>query len=359
MKDRFRQLYREEPRLFQAPGRVNLIGEHTDYNQGFVMPAALTFSTRVAAAARADGKLAVFSFGEQVVFEELSRRGHWSDYVAGVAWALEQEGVAWSGASLLIEGDVPVGAGLSSSASVEVAVGLALLALAGEEWSGPRLAAACQRAENEFVGMRCGIMDQFIAACGRPDHALLLDCRDLSYRLLPLPAGVQLVIANSMVRHQLTGGDYNRRRAECEEGCRQLGLQSLRDATGVEGLEGVLLRRCRHVVSENRRVLEAGQALESGDLAAFGRLMSASHVSLRDDFEVSCPEVDRLVELATGQPGVYGSRMTGGGFGGCTLSLVEEAAVPALLEHLRQGYPEGEFYVATASAGGHELAGPP
>ena len=342
-------------RTFQAPGRVNLIGEHTDYNQGFVMPMAIDRFTRVSIAPREDGKLVLTSLGERIELDELVKRDHWSDYVAGVAWVLRSEGVPLHGADLQIEGNVPVGAGLSSSASVEVAAGLAFLALSGLALPRPDLAVLCQRAENEFVGMRCGVMDQFISCCGEAGKALLLDCRDLSYRLLPIPAGVRVVIANSMVKHALAGGEYNQRRAECEEGCRRLGVTSLRDASDLSPLSGVVLKRCRHVVSENQRVLDAGRALESGDLAGFGRLMHESHASLRDDFEVSCPEVDRLVELATDFPGVYGSRMTGGGFGGCTVSLVEAGAVASFAAHLKQGYPSVEIYDCVASEGGREV----
>lgn len=340
-------------RVFQAPGRVNLIGEHTDYNQGFVMPMAIDRFTRIAIAPREDSKLSLTSFGETIELDDLVKRDHWSDYVAGVAWVLRSEGVPLHGADLSIQSNVPVGAGLSSSAAVEVASALAFLAISGLSMPAPDVALLCQRAENEFVGMRCGVMDQFISACGEEGKALLLDCRDLSYRLFPLD--VQVVIANSMVKHQLAGGEYNVRRAECEEGCRRLGIASLREAQTLDGLEGVILKRCRHVVSENARVLEAGEALTRGDLQRYGQLMHASHVSLRDDYEVSCPEVDQLVELATGFPGVYGARMTGGGFGGCTVNLVEESAVPDFIAHLKAGYPKAEIYVCTPSAGGHEV----
>lgn len=340
-------------RTFRAPGRVNLIGEHTDYNGGFVLPMAIDRATTVRIAPRQDDALHITSFGETVVLEELVRRDHWSDYIAGVAWGLRSEGAPLGGADLFVESDVPVGAGLSSSAAVEVASGLAFLALAGRELPGPELAVLCQRAENEFVGMRCGVMDQFISRCAEADHALLLDCQDLSYRQVPIKGAV--VIANSMVKHALASGEYNVRRAECEEGCRRLGIASLREAVSLDGLEGAVLARCRHVVSENARVLAAGEALTAGDLPRFGRLMHESHLSMRDDFAITCPEIDRLVELATGFPGVYGARMTGGGFGGCTVNLVEPSAVEAFCAHLRQGYPPVEIYTCRASRGGHEV----
>jgi galactokinase len=256
-----------------------------------------------------------------------------------VARALLDDGVALPGAVLRIASEVPLGAGLSSSAALEVSVARALLALAGRQLEPERVALLCQQAENEFVGTRCGIMDQMVASVGRPGHATLLDCRSLGHRAVRLPAGLRLVVCNSMVRHQLAGGEYNRRRAECEEGVRILAsdrgsaVQALRDvepidlAASRERMSDVVYRRCRHVVSENRRVLELVGALERSDLASIAALLADSHASLRDDFEVSCHELDLLVEIATATPGVYGARMTGGGFGGCTVNLVEEGAL--------------------------------
>lgn len=362
--ENFHHHYGQQPRLFRAPGRVNLIGEHTDYNDGFVMPAALDFATVVAAAPRDDGRLVLRSviFDEEVAYslddEGATRTGHWSDYVRGVAVTALRQGLPIKGATLMLDGNIPMGAGLSSSASVEVATALALLSLSKISMPLPEVALLCQRAENEFVGMRCGVMDQFISACGQAGHALLLDCRSLETRLLPLSSEASIVICNSMVRHQLTGGEYNERRAACEEGSRQLGARALRDVS-LEALEGLpdelLRRRCRHVVSENLRVQNAAGALSRGDLAEFGRLMFASHESLRDDYEVSCPELDALVELARPLPGVYGARMTGGGFGGCTVNLVKRESVPRFLEAIALGYPAGESYVCEAAGGAAEL----
>ena len=331
----------DETRVFRAPGRVNLIGEHTDYNEGLVMPAAIDFATSVTVAARADRRLSVFSENceEAIEFDlddpEPRAASHWSDYVKGVAVVLEQSGHRLRGANLRIHGEVPIGSGLSSSAALEVSTAYALLANSGHNVPPVELAKLCQRAENEFVGMRCGIMDQFISCCGQADKALMLDCRSLDYKLLPLPANVRLVISNTMVKHQLASSQYNVRRAECEAGVHHFAqsnpnVRALRDVTKAEverarvDLSEVIYRRCRHIVSENARVLEAAEALESSNLKAFGQLMDESHRSLRDDYEVSCRELDLMVELAGRVEGVYGSRMTGGGFGGCTISIVED-----------------------------------
>ena len=363
----------EMPIVVQAPGRVNLIGEHTDYNDGFVMPSAIQFHTTVAIAGRADDRLVVSSenYGEQIEFSlaELPpvARKHWSDYVVGVAAKLKERGVRVAGANLLIRGDVPQGAGLSSSASLEVAACRAFLELARENMDGAEVALLCQRAENEFVGARCGIMDQFISVHGQKDHALLLDCRNLEYSQQPLPGNVRLVICNTMVRHSLAGGEYNLRRQECEAGARYFagkrdGVKALRDVSMkdfrkcAEALPETTRKRCRHVISENGRVIEAADALRQHDLAKFGRLMGESHASLRNDFEVSCRELDVMVELAQQVHGVYGARMTGGGFGGCTVNLVEAERVEEFKARIDAGYERAtgrrpEVHVCTASDG--------
>ena len=332
------------PRLYRAPGRVNLIGEHTDYNDGFVLPAALELSTWVAAAPRADRLLHVRSRrGDEAVSFDLddaapAPRHDWSDYVRGVAVMLQRDGHHLRGVDMLIDSDVPIGSGLSSSAALEVSTGYALLDCAGIAVDRVPLALCCQRAENDFVGMRCGIMDQFISCEGAAAHALLLDCRSLAFRLVPIDASVRLVICNSMVHHELAAGEYNLRRADCERGVALLtpalpGIRALRDvdieqlAANEAALPELTYRRCRHVVTENARVLRAGVALEAGEVAAFGELMNASHRSMRDDYEISCRELDILVDIAWGIEGVLGSRMTGGGFGGCTVSMVRADAV--------------------------------
>ncbi len=355
LKDRFRQEFAGEPRLYRAPGRVNLIGEHTDYNDGFVLPAALELCTWVAAAARPDRRLRVQSLrvGAAIEFDlddpAPGPRRDWSDYVRGVAVMLSRAGHRLVGANLLIDSEVPIGSGLSSSAALEVSTGYALLDLAGIAVDRTALALSCQRAENEFVGMRCGIMDQFVSCHGAAGHALLLDCRSLTFRLAPIAPSVRLVICNSMVRHELAAGEYNLRRAECERGVALLkpalpAIRALRDVgmadltAHARALPELTLRRCRHVVTENDRVLCAGAALDAGEVEEFGRLMNASHVSMRDDYEISCRELDILVELAWRVEGVLGSRMTGGGFGGCTVSMVRADAVERFRASLAAGY---------------------
>jgi galactokinase len=374
---RFLQLFGESPRIYQAPGRVNLIGEHTDYNDGFVMPAAIGFYTQAAVAARSDRKIVIHSenYAEQVEFDldhlPSSGAGHWSDYVIGVVKKLTDSGVRLDGFSVLVDGNVPLGAGLSSSASIEVAIGFALMDMAGQVVDRTKLALLCQKAENEFVGARCGIMDLFVSSHGKRDQALLLDCRSLEYRLLPLPADAPLVICNTMVKHSLAGGEYNQRRAECEASVSSLAkhlphVRALRDVTPTDleayghELPETILRRCRHVISEDSRVMEAAAALEHRDLKTFGNLMQQSHRSLRDDFEVSCPELDLMVELAEQADGVYGSRMMGGGFGGCTITLIQPDHVEAFQRSVREGYERAlgykpDIYVCSAADGASQM----
>lgn len=353
----FRKMFGTETRIFRAPGRINLIGEHTDYNDGFVMPAAIGFYTWVAAGKRADRILEAHSdrFDEKISLSLDALDGpptkHWSDFIRGVAAVLQRAGYRLYGANLLVHGEVPIGAGLSSSASLEVAVALALTSLSGITLPRLQLTKLCQAAEHEYVGTRCGIMDQFVANFGAAGHALMLDCRSLEFQLFPLPGNYRLVVSNSMVRHELASGEYNRRRADCERGVQLLapyvpGIRALRDV-GIADLEkhkdalpATIYRRCRHVVTENHRVLDAAKALQSQDAVRFGQLMYKSHASLRDDYEVSCKELDLLVELAASLPGVYGARMTGGGFGGCTVSLVREDRAAAFAARIAQTYQE-------------------
>jgi galactokinase len=370
---RFRALYESDARLFRAPGRVNLIGEHTDYNDGFVFPAAIDFYTWVAIAPREDRRLIIRSenFSETAEFDlddmTMQPSNDWASYVRGVAIVLERAGHELRGANMLILGEVPIGSGLSSSAAIEVASGYALMRAAGLEVNRTELALACQRAENEFVGTRCGIMDQFISSHGHRGKALMLDCRSLDYALFPLREDVRLVISNTMVKHELATGEYNARRAECEAGVRRLSqslphVRSLRDVTMQElekyggDLPELIYKRCRHVVSENERVAQSSAALGRGDLPAFGSLMADSHRSLRFDYEVSCPELDLMVELANEVDGVYGARMTGGGFGGSTINLVKADSVAAFVDMVSRGYERAtgrapEIYVSEAAEG--------
>jgi len=370
---RFREMFGTEMQIFRAPGRVNLIGEHTDYNDGFVMPAAIGFYTWIAAAKREDRILEAYSdrFDEKVTFcldaLEGPPRKHWSDFIRGVAAMLQGAGHRLSGANLVIHGEVPLGAGLSSSASLEVATALALMGPSGIAMARLELAKLCQAAEHEYVGTRCGIMDQFIASFGVSGNALMLDCRSLQYQLMPVPADLRLVVCNSMVRHEHASGEYNLRRADCETGVKLLaqhlpGIRALRDV-GIADLEKykhalpeTIYRRCRHVVSENQRVLDAAKALQSGDAGGIGGLMYASHASLRDDYEVSCKGLDLLVELAASSPGVYGARMTGGGFGGCTVNLVRRESAAAFTAHMSGAYQQAtgiapDIYVCEPAQG--------
>jgi galactokinase len=369
----FQKVFGASPRIFRAPGRVNVIGEHTDYNDGFVMPAAIGFYTWIAAAKRADRVVQAYSahFDEKISLPLDALAGpprkHWSDFVRGVAAVLEAAGHKLSGANLVIHGEVPLGAGLSSSASLEVATALALTSIAEIDIPRLELVKLCQKAEHQYVGVMCGIMDQFIAAFGAAGHALMLDCRSLEYQLLPLPRDLLLVVCNSMVRHELASGEYNRRRADCEAGVNLLrphlpGIRSLRDVE-VENLETykhllspTVYRRCRHVITENHRVLAAAKALQSGDADSFGHLMYCSHASLRDDYEVSCKELDLLVDLASSIPGVYGARMTGGGFGGCTVNLIRADAAASFQTLIAQAYRERtgitpDIYVCESAQG--------
>lgn len=360
-----------DSRRFRAPGRVNLIGEHTDYSDGLVMPAAINFDTTVSVLRRSDNRVRLHSknMASEVEFPTRPDKPgrNWTDYPIGVAWSLTREGIQLPGFELDISGNVPLGAGLSSSASITVATALALLSLAGREMATVEIARVCQRAENKFVGAMSGIMDPFIACAGQRDHALMLDCRSLEFRLLPIPPHVRIVIANSMVKHELAGGEYNQRRAEVEQGTEILRranprIRSLRDATEsdlrlcMNQMPSSVLRRCRHVISENRRVEQAADALERYDLAAFGRLMAEAHRSIREDFEASVPEVDLLVDLAQHLAGCYGARMTGGGFGGCTVNLVEASQAEAFRDSIHQSYLDktgidADIYLCTASDG--------
>ncbi|HMK90307.1 MAG TPA: galactokinase [Methylocystis sp.] len=355
LAQKFCALYGREPSLFRAPGRVNLIGEHTDYNDGYVLPAAIDLAAYVAIAPREDRRLEAKSlrldppFACSLDVAEPRPAGDWSDYVRGVALELARAGHRLVGADVLIDSDLPMGAGLSTSAAMEVGFGLALATISGVTINRTELALLCQRAENGFVGARCGVMDQFISCRGVAGAALLLDCRTLETREVAIDESLRLLVCDTKARHQIASGDYNTRREECEQAVARLAqalprVRALRDVSGQELgehaslLSPALLRRARHVVEENARTLRMAAALESGDLAEAGRLMNASHASLRDDFEVSCKELDVMVEAAQSLPGVYGARMMGGGFGGCTINLVDGRAVENVAERVAAVY---------------------
>lgn len=343
-------------KLYRAPGRVNLIGEHTDYNDGFVMPAAIGYDIRVALTPRADRHVTVESDGFPGT-RDFDLDGltpgvlhDWSDYVRGMLIELQHDGAVLDGADLHVHADLPVGAGLSSSAAIAVGIGYAMLDAAHLPIDRVRLALAAQRAENIHAGTKSGIMDQFISANARAGHAILLDTRALTFEYLPLPSAARFVVCNTMVKHSNATGGYNARHAECAAGVTALaarypGVRALRDVT-LEQLEAArdalpetIYRRCRHVITENARVLAAGAALKAGDLAAFGRLMTASHASMRDDFEITVAQVDTMVELAGAFGGsVYGARMTGGGFGGSTVNLVAAGDVDAFVRYIVPAY---------------------
>lgn len=377
IKKKHAERFGAEASVFLAPGRVNLIGEHTDYAGGFVMPAAIDFGTLAAISSRDDGRVVIWSenFHEQVShqIEGLPKNGggHWSGYPLGVVKILREAGFVVPGLSLTIDGDVPLAAGLSSSASLEVATALAALSLSGAGPEREEIAKLCQRAENVYVGSSCGIMDQFIACRGAENHALLLDCRSLEYRLAPIPPSVSLVIANTMVKHSVAGGEYGIRRAEVEEGTATLRghrpeIQLLRDATtqdldkwGAEMPDNVL-RRCRHIITENLRTVAAADALAAGNLKKLGDLMAAAHASYRDDFEASCEEADVMVAAAQALPGLIGARLTGGGFGGCTVNLVHADQAAKFASRLHDDYRaatgiDAEIYRCHASAGAHAV----
>jgi galactokinase len=363
--------------LVQAPGRVNLIGEHTDYNDGLVLPCAIDFGTVVAARRRTDGVVRVVAadlgdaadgFAVRATLEKDPAKP-WTDYVRGAVQVLVDRGVAPGGADLAIAGDVPQGAGLSSSASLLVALISTFLALDEVASFTPTdIAVAARAVENEFVGVQCGIMDQLVSARGVANHALLIDCRTLDVRPVEVAGGLKVLIVHSGIERGLVGSEYNRRREECSRAARHYGVPALRDVDmamlvrGREGLDDDAFRRARHIVSENARVVDTASALAAGDTDSLERLMAASHASMRDDFEITTPGIDRLVEILAGAVGDRGGvRMTGGGFGGCVVSVLAAGAVPAALAAVANLYrtPEGlqaATYLCQASQGSRVIA---
>ena len=382
LKQKFTEIFgASAPRVFCAPARVNLIGEHTDYNGGHVFPCALTFNTYVAAAKRTDGKIRLYSLNFEkagLAEADLNHLAHdpkqdWANYPLGVFWAMQKRGLSFDGgADMLFWGDVPLGAGLSSSASIELAAAAALNELFGFGLPQTELAKIGQEAENQFVGMNCGIMDQFASAMGKKDHAILLDCHTLKYEYAPLNLkGVSILICNTNKPHNLIESKYNERRAQSEHALKQLqsklNINALGELTeeAFEQNKGLITdpverKRAKHAVYENRRTLLAAQKLAQGNLEAFGKLMNDSHISLRDDYEVTGKELDAMAEAAWKQDGVLGARMTGGGFGGCVVALVKDEAVEDFKQNVAREYEAAtgykpDFYTASAGDGAREL----
>ena len=374
LRERFARAFgRPAAGLAVAPGRVNLIGEHTDYNDGFVFPMAIDRAVGAAFAPRDDRELRIHA----VAYDQTRAIGleglapgaadGWLGYAAGIAWALQEAGHAVVGADLAIDSDVPMGSGLSSSAALELAVARALAAVSGLEWSPVEMARLAQRAENRFVGVNCGLMDQLASALGAEGRALLLDCRSLETRSVPVPEGAVVVVMDTAAARSLAESAYNERRASCEAAVAALRplapeIQALRDvdeallARGRGRMDETAFRRASHVVPECRRPQALAALLESGDLAGAGRLMDASHASLRDLYEVSCPELETMTELARARPGCFGARLTGAGFGGCAIALVERDAAPGFAREVQAAYRDasglpGALYPCRASAG--------
>jgi galactokinase len=366
--EEFRRRFGGEPSfLARAPGRVNLIGDHTDYNDGFVLPMAIDREVWIAVRARDDRQVAVHSidFDEDAKFaldDGGARRGGWAEYVRGVAWALEADGRPTSGWEGVAAGDVPVGAGLSSSAALELAAARTFAGVSGVVWQPVAMARIAQRAENEWVGVNCGIMDQLISAAGAEGHALLIDCRSLETRLVLVPESVAVVVLDTGTRRGLVDSAYNERRAQCEAAALLFGVRALRDVdlasfhARENELDPITRKRARHVVTENARTLQAAELLERGDVAGVGALMNESHRSLRDDFEVSRPELDTMVTLASREDACYGARMTGAGFGGCAVALVAHDQAEAFARTVAEAYTRTvglrpAVYVCAASQG--------
>jgi galactokinase len=356
--------------LARAPGRVNLIGDHTDYNEGFVLPMAIDRAAWIALRPRDDARVTAYSldFKQSIAFDitdEERHGGGWHEYMRGIAWALRHSGTVsapvrgWDG---VVAGDVPLGAGLSSSAALELATARAFAGVSGLPWHPAEMARLAQRAENDWVGVNCGIMDQLISAAGEQDHALLIDCRSLQTRAVPLPGDASVVVLDTATRRGLVDSAYNERRAQCEAAARFFGVRALRDvdlatfSARSGGLDPVTRRRAQHVVTENARTLAAAAALEGGDLRTVGALMNESHASLRDAFEVSRPELDAMVAVARDQPGCFGARMTGAGFGGCAVALVDVARTGEFARVVARDYQKAvgltpAVYLCSAAAG--------
>ena len=375
LRQQFKKLYNADPKvLTKGPGRIDLMGHHTDYNDGFVLPVAVSFEVLAAGKLRDDHTVRAYStnFDSAVEFSiddiEFDQIAKWSNYLRGMLVYLKEAGVELRGADLAVEGNVPVGSGLSSSAAIEMAVGTLFQAMIGFEMSGPDLALTGQKAENKFVGVNTGIMDQFISRLGRKDHALFIDCRTLEHDLVPLDTGkTKIIICDTMKRRGLVDSEYNTRRSQCEEAAKLFagwipGVKALRDVTSADiakygdRLPEVVLKRARHVVTENERVLASRESLAEGKMEEFARLMDESHDSARDDYETSCFELDAMAEASRSVPGSMCSRLIGAGFGGATASLVHDDAVQDFLRLVPERYKaktgvDPNLYVCTAEDG--------
>jgi len=359
--------------IVRAPGRVNLIGEHTDYNEGFVLPLAIDRAIWIALRPRPDRTVVVYSvdFGQQKEFSLDGLRpcqDGWLEYLKGVAWVLQEEGFRLTGWEGILVGNVPQGAGLSSSAALEMAAARAFAAVAGIAWDPVRMALLGQKAENRWVGIQCGIMDQLVSAAGQQGHALLIDCRFLQTEPVPLPAGTAVVVLDTGTRRGLVDSAYNERRRQCETAAQTLGVRALRDVdlkqleSAAQRLDPVTFRRARHVVTENARTLEAAEAMRRGDKSRLGQLMDASHQSLRDDYEVSSEALNWMAELARSHRACYGARMTGAGFGGCAVALIHAEAAEEFVTSVGPAYQKATghqpaLYVCQATQGAEAWPG--
>lgn len=363
-------------KLVQAPGRVNLIGEHTDYNDGFVLPCAINYQAVVAASAREDNKVKVVSVDYDCAIDsfEISddiphSEQQWANYVRGVVKHLVLRGCKFGGANIVVSGNVPQGAGLSSSAALEVVIGQTFKSLYQLDISQQELALNAQEAENKFVGCNCGIMDQLISAEAKKDHALLIDCRSLTTKPVSLPEGYSVVIINSNKKRGLVDSEYNTRREQCEAAAEFFGVKALRDVdintflASENDLDPIIAKRARHIITENDRTVEAANAMQSGDIATLQALMAESHQSMKEDFEITVKEIDTLVDIVKQEIGETGGvRMTGGGFGGCIVAIVEEASVDKVIEAVNRQYPKAtglnaSIFVCSAEVGAGEIVG--
>jgi galactokinase len=355
--------------IVRAPGRVNLIGEHTDYNDGFVLPMAIDRAVWIALSPRTDTQIRIRSLDLELdsAFElnSLTKGEGWAEYIKGVAYQLQNAGYKLHGFDAVMTGDVPRGAGLSSSAAVELATACAFSAVSGFAWNASNMAKIAQKAENEWIGVNCGIMDQMASAACKEGYALFLDCRSLEYQYAPLPEGISIVILDTSTRRGLVDSAYNERRSQCEEAARWFGVKALRDVSMEtyerkikedNSLDKVALKRARHIISENARVLKAVEVMKAGDINRLGELFNASHDSLRDDFEVTNHALNTMVECAREQQSCYGARMTGAGFGGCAVALVREENVQEFenavsAEYRQRSGLEASVYICKASEG--------